>query len=94
MATTQEPQEADPFTATEAVRDALAESGIVFPSLGVDYGSPHLGLVNLGRVRPDVAGRLAGELVQSRRLAAEVTALKAEITALKKELEALRGGQT
>ncbi|WP_125511166.1 hypothetical protein [Streptomyces sp. WAC 01529] len=88
MATTHEPQEADPYMATEAVRDALAEAGIVFPSLGVDYGSPHLGLVNLGRVRPDVAARLANELMRGRRLAVEVGALK-------KELEALRqGGKT
>ncbi|MFE3522240.1 hypothetical protein ACFXOD_11700 [Streptomyces sp. NPDC059161] len=48
----------DPCAATERLRDALTRAGIVFPSLGTDYGSS-LGLVNLGRVHPDVAVRLA-----------------------------------
>ncbi|MFF3159134.1 hypothetical protein [Streptomyces sp. NPDC057910] len=50
--------ETDPFAATEQLRAALTRAGIVFPSLGTDYG-PSLGLVNLGRVHPDVAVRLA-----------------------------------
>lgn len=62
MATTQEPQEADPYAAAESLRAALDQAGIIFPSLGVDYGSPQLGLVNLGRVRADVAIRLADQL--------------------------------
>ncbi|MER5254382.1 MULTISPECIES: hypothetical protein [unclassified Streptomyces] len=57
MAVTQESQDVDPYAATEAARDALADVGIVYPSLGVDYGS-----VNLGRVRPEVAIRLADQL--------------------------------
>lgn len=48
----------DPCAATERLRDALTRAGIVFPSLGVDDGGS-LGLINLGRVRADVAIRLA-----------------------------------
>ncbi len=48
----------DPGAAAEQLRAALARAGIVFPSLGTDYGSS-LGLVDLGRVHPDVAVRLA-----------------------------------
>ncbi|QES45289.1 hypothetical protein DEJ49_33670 [Streptomyces venezuelae] len=62
MATTHEPQEADPYMATETLRAALGEAGIIFPSLGVDFGSPYLGLVQLGCVRADVAIRLAEHL--------------------------------
>jgi hypothetical protein len=51
----------DPSAATEQLRAALTRAGIVFPSLGTDYGSS-LGLVNLGRVHPDVAIRLAARL--------------------------------
>ncbi|AYG82708.1 hypothetical protein DWB77_04894 [Streptomyces hundungensis] len=50
-----------PHTAVEALKAALGQSGIVLPSLGIDDGSS-LGLVNLGRVRPDVALRLAALL--------------------------------
>ncbi|GAA4984460.1 MULTISPECIES: hypothetical protein [Streptomyces] len=49
----------DPFAAMESLRAALDQERIVLPSLGVDAGSPALGLVELGRVRADVAMRLA-----------------------------------
>ncbi|MDF2705557.1 MAG: hypothetical protein K0R62_1209 [Nonomuraea muscovyensis] len=52
----------DPFTAVESLRAALDGAGIVLPSLAVDPGSPTLGLVDLGRVRADVALRLADAL--------------------------------
>ncbi|MFC8708420.1 hypothetical protein ACFUCQ_00560 [Streptomyces sp. NPDC057197] len=48
-----------PYTAVETLRAALAEAGIVFPSLRVDPASPELRLIELGRVRVDVAARLA-----------------------------------
>ncbi|WP_018545651.1 hypothetical protein [Streptomyces sp. LaPpAH-108] len=59
---TKEHQSIDPFTAMESLRTALAEVGVVLPSLGVDDASPHLRLVDLGRVRADVAARLADAL--------------------------------
>jgi len=59
---TKEQQDIDPFTATESLRAALAEVGIVLPSLAVDSASPALRLVELGRVRADVAARLAEAL--------------------------------
>nr|WSU75149.1 hypothetical protein OG499_20360 [Streptomyces anulatus] len=59
---TKEQQDIDPFVATESLRAALAEVGIVLPSLGVDPASPALRLVELGRVRADVAARLAEAL--------------------------------
>ncbi|WP_437007920.1 hypothetical protein [Streptomyces sp. enrichment culture] len=49
----------DPFAAMESLRAALDQERNVLPSLGVDAGSPALGLVELGRVRADVAMRLA-----------------------------------
>ncbi|MEU6197707.1 hypothetical protein [Streptomyces sp. NPDC047061] len=48
--------------AVEALRAALDSAGIVFPSLRVDPASPELQLVELGRVRADVAVRLARAL--------------------------------
>lgn len=54
--------DADPSTAVESLRAALAEAGIVFPSLGLDFASPDLELVELGRVRADIAERLAQAL--------------------------------
>jgi hypothetical protein len=51
----------DSHAATERLRAALTRAGIVFPSLGTDDGSS-LGLVNLGRVRADVAVHLAALL--------------------------------
>ncbi|RMB79960.1 hypothetical protein CTZ28_42965 [Streptomyces shenzhenensis] len=52
----------DPFTAVESLRAALDAAGIVLPSLAVDPASPTLALVDLGRVRADVAMRLAEAL--------------------------------
>ncbi|MFF7437065.1 hypothetical protein [Streptomyces sp. NPDC008122] len=60
--TTKELNEVDPFVAMESLREALAGVGLVLPSLGVDPGSPALRLVELGRVRADVALRLADAL--------------------------------
>ncbi|MFG3096443.1 hypothetical protein [Streptomyces sp. NPDC048202] len=57
-----EQQDSDPFTAMESLRAALGEVGIVLPSLGVDVASPAFKLVELGRVRADVAARLADAL--------------------------------
>ncbi|MEU9570912.1 hypothetical protein AB0D62_13630 [Streptomyces massasporeus] len=56
---TQQTQIVDPFAAAESLRAALDEVGIVLPSLRGDAASPHLGLVALGRVRADIAMRLA-----------------------------------
>ncbi|MDV7222356.1 hypothetical protein [Streptomyces prunicolor] len=58
MATTEQ-RDVDPHTAVESLRQALAEAGIVLPSLGVDFGHPGLNLVEMGRVRADMAERLA-----------------------------------
>jgi hypothetical protein len=52
----------DPYVAVEALRTALTEVGIVFPSLSVELASPDLKLVELGRVRADVAAQLAEAL--------------------------------
>ncbi|MGX1713204.1 hypothetical protein ACWIFI_28120 [Streptomyces albidoflavus] len=60
--TTRNQQAIAPSTAVESLRTALAAAGIVLPSLAVDTASPHLGLVELGRVRPDVAAQLAKAL--------------------------------
>ncbi|MGW5434891.1 hypothetical protein ACWET9_48760 [Streptomyces sp. NPDC004059] len=49
----------DPYVAVEALRTALTEVGIVFPSLSGELASPDLKLVELGRVRADVAAQLA-----------------------------------
>ncbi|MCX5399109.1 hypothetical protein [Streptomyces sp. NBC_00102] len=57
-----EPRESDPFAAAESLRAATSEAGIVLPSLGVDPASPALGLVELGRVRAEVAFHLAEAL--------------------------------
>ncbi|MDX3853363.1 hypothetical protein [Streptomyces sp. AK02-01A] len=59
---TKEQQDIDPFTAMESLRAALADAGIVLPSMSVDAASPQLRLVELGRVRADVAARLAQAL--------------------------------
>ncbi|MER6076770.1 hypothetical protein [Streptomyces sp. NPDC001833] len=53
--------------AVEALRAALDTAGIVFPSLRVDPASPGLQLVELGRVRADVAVRLTRALEQGAR---------------------------
>ncbi|QDO02205.1 hypothetical protein FNV62_43670 [Streptomyces sp. RLB3-17] len=52
----------DPFTAMESLRAALDTAGIVLPSLAVDPATPALALIELGRVRADVAIRLAQAL--------------------------------
>ncbi|MBV9022940.1 MAG: hypothetical protein JO362_03830 [Streptomycetaceae bacterium] len=56
----------DPYIAVETLRAALDEAGIVLPSLRADVASPGLALVELGRVRVDVAMRLADVLRGSR----------------------------
>jgi hypothetical protein len=63
MANTQS-TDVDPFEAVESLRAALDGAGIVLPSLAVDAASPSLALVELGRVRADVALRLASALQQ------------------------------
>ncbi|WP_330349553.1 hypothetical protein [Streptomyces sp. NBC_00582] len=52
----------DAFAAVESLRAALDEAGIVLPSLRADPASPSLNLVDLGRIRADVAMRLAHAL--------------------------------
>jgi hypothetical protein len=52
----------DAFAAVESLRAALDGAGIVLPSLAVDPATPSLALVDLGRVRADVAMRLARAL--------------------------------
>ncbi len=54
-----EPSTVNPYNAVESLRAALAVADIVLPSLGVDpaYRDPRL--VELGRIRPEVAARLA-----------------------------------
>ncbi|SOD85046.1 hypothetical protein [Streptomyces sp. Ag109_G2-15] len=59
----------DPFTAVESLRATLDRAGIVLPSLAVDPATLALNLVDLGRVRADVALRLA-EALQPRGAAA------------------------
>ncbi|MEU0087456.1 hypothetical protein [Streptomyces sp. NPDC006274] len=59
---TKKQQDIDPFAAVESVREALSGVGIVLHSLAVDAASPQLRLVELGRVRPDVAAHLAEAL--------------------------------
>jgi hypothetical protein len=59
---TKERRDVDPYAAVESLREALTEAGIVLPSLSVDPASPQLKLVELGRVRADVAARLAEAL--------------------------------
>lgn len=62
MAPATDPDDVDPFTAMESLRSALDQAGIVLPSLAVDAGAPSLRLVDLGRIRADVAVRLAAAL--------------------------------
>ncbi|MEV1063362.1 hypothetical protein [Streptomyces sp. NPDC050263] len=65
MATPPAPQDAfdiDAFDAVESLRAALDQAGIVLPSLRVEPATPALRLVDLGRVRADVAMRLAHAL--------------------------------
>ncbi|MFE1150549.1 hypothetical protein ACFW42_26070 [Streptomyces albidoflavus] len=60
--TTRNQQHTEPSAAVDSLRSALAKADIVLPSLAVDTASPHLGLVELGRVRADVAAQLAEAL--------------------------------
>ena len=62
MAETRESPDMDPVTALESLRAALYKAGIVPPSLAVDAAAPSLRLVDLGRLRADVAMRLAQAL--------------------------------
>ncbi|WP_425824598.1 hypothetical protein [Streptomyces fractus] len=62
MTTAQKPATNEAAEAAEVLRAALTEVGIVLPSLGVDGASPALNLINLGRIRADVALRLAEAL--------------------------------
>lgn len=55
-------KDVDPFMAVESLRAALDGAGIVLPSLGVDPQMSTVRLVELGRIRPDVALRLATAL--------------------------------
>lgn len=48
----------DPHAAAETLRAALSDVGLGLPSLKVDPASPTLRLIELGRVRSDVAARL------------------------------------
>ena len=59
MTTTQKSGTTEVVEAVEVLRGALATAGIVLPSLGADSASPALNLITLGRVRADVALRLA-----------------------------------
>ncbi|MFF0143549.1 hypothetical protein ACFYRN_45100 [Streptomyces sp. NPDC005227] len=52
----------DAATAVEALREALTAAGIVLPSLGTDNAYPALNLINLGRVRADIALKFADTL--------------------------------
>jgi hypothetical protein len=67
MSSSHESQDVDPFAATEALRSALDQAGIVLPSLGVDHAALDLRLVELGRVRADVAVRLADAIRRGER---------------------------
>ncbi|MET9500441.1 hypothetical protein ABZY42_01645 [Streptomyces sp. NPDC006622] len=49
----------DPHAGAETLRATLSDVGLVLPSLRVDPASPTLRLIELGRVRSDVAARLA-----------------------------------
>ncbi|MFJ8139206.1 hypothetical protein [Streptomyces sp. NPDC096013] len=55
----QEPGTSDVTAAVETLREALTAAEIVLPSLAADTASPSLNLITLGRVRTDVALRLA-----------------------------------
>jgi len=59
MTTAQKSGTTEAGEAVEVLRGALTAAGIVLPSLGADTASPALNLINLGRVRADVALRLA-----------------------------------
>ncbi|MBK6018203.1 hypothetical protein [Streptomyces sp. MBT53] len=62
MTTAHKSDTAEAVEAVEVLRGALTSAGIVLPSLGADAASPDLNLIDLGRVRADVALRLADVL--------------------------------
>ncbi|MEU6376830.1 hypothetical protein [Streptomyces sp. NPDC046909] len=62
MENIRESPDVDPFTAIESLRAALDRAGIILPSLAVDPQLSTVRLIELGRVRPDVAMRLATAL--------------------------------
>lgn len=62
MTTAQKPGATEAVEAVEVLREVLTAAGIVLPSLGADMASPALNLINLGRVRADVALKLADAL--------------------------------
>jgi hypothetical protein len=64
MTTAQKSGTAGAAEAVEVLRGALTAAGLVLPSLGADTASPDLNLIDLGRVRADVALRLADVLRQ------------------------------
>jgi hypothetical protein len=59
MATTSVKTRTSAEIAAQELRSALANAGIVLPSLSVDVASPDLQLVELGRVNAEVAAKLA-----------------------------------
>ncbi|MEU4210233.1 hypothetical protein AB0F13_09595 [Streptomyces sp. NPDC026206] len=59
MAITRTKDTVDAGRAKEELQTALAVAGIVLPSLSVEVASPDLDLVQLGRIRSDVALKLA-----------------------------------
>ncbi|MFI2435736.1 hypothetical protein [Streptomyces sp. NPDC018693] len=59
---TKERNNVDPHTATETLRAAMSDVGLVLPSLRLGPASPTLRLIELGRGRSDVAARLAGAI--------------------------------
>ncbi|MFJ8490383.1 hypothetical protein ACIRBZ_18805 [Streptomyces sp. NPDC094038] len=62
MTTAQKASTTEAAEAVEVLRGALTAAGIILPSLGADTASPALNLINLGRVRTDVALKLADVL--------------------------------
>jgi hypothetical protein len=66
MTTVQKSGTTEAVEAVEVLREALTAAGIVLPSLGADTASPALNLINLGRVRADVALRLADAIRRGR----------------------------
>lgn len=66
--------------AVSALRLATQEVGITLPSLGREYSSLANPLVELGRVRPDVAKTLADCLVELVELRGVVEAMNQETT--------------
>lgn len=68
---TKERNNVDPHAAAEFLRAALSDVGLVLASRRGDPVSPTLRLVELGRVRSDVAVRLAEAIRRGRRVMPE-----------------------